>query len=60
MEAWDSGTDFRALTAADPEISSRLDAGALADVFDLDATVQHVDAVFERLHSLTRKEPVNV
>jgi adenylosuccinate lyase len=60
MEAWDAGTDFRALAAADPEISSRLDAGALAEVFDLGATVQHVDAVFERLHSLTRKEPVNV
>jgi adenylosuccinate lyase len=60
MEAWDSGADFRGLAAADPEISSRLDAAALADVFDLDATVQHVDAVFERLHALTRKEPVNV
>jgi adenylosuccinate lyase len=60
MEAWDSGTDFRALAAADPEIASRLDATALAEVFDLDATVQHVDAVFERLHALTRKEPVNV
>jgi adenylosuccinate lyase len=60
MEAWDSGTDFRALAAADSEISSRLDAGALAEVFDLDATVHHVDAVFERLHALTRKEPVNV
>jgi adenylosuccinate lyase len=60
MEAWDTGGDFRALAAADPEISSRLDASALAEVFDLDATVQHVDAVFERLHALTRKEPVNV
>jgi adenylosuccinate lyase len=60
MEAWDSGGDFRALVTADPEISSRLDDAALADVFDLEATVQHVDAVFERLHALTRKEPVNV
>ena len=60
MESWDSGADFRALAAADPEISSRLDAGAFAEVFDLDATVQHVDVVFERLHALTRKEPVNV
>jgi adenylosuccinate lyase len=60
MEAWDSGGDFQALAAADPEISSRLDSGALAEVFELDSTVQHVDAVFERLHALTRKEPVNV
>jgi len=60
MEAWDSGRDFRVLVAADPEIASRLDDAALRDVFDLEATVQHVDAVFERLHALTRKEPVNV
>jgi adenylosuccinate lyase len=60
MEAWDTGADFRALASADRTIESRLDAAALADVFDLEATVQHVDAVFERLQALTRKEPVNV
>jgi adenylosuccinate lyase len=60
MEAWDTGADFRALAAADPTIASRLDGSAFADVFDLEATVQHADAVFERLHALTRKEPVNV
>jgi adenylosuccinate lyase len=60
MEAWDTGGDFRALAAADPEIASRLDEAALAEVFDLEATVQHVDLVFERLHALSRKEPVNV
>src|SRR5215469_4882805 len=60
MEAWDAGGDFRALAAADPEIASRLDEAALAEVFDLEATVQHVDVVFERLHALSRKEPVNV
>jgi hypothetical protein len=60
MEAWDTGGDFRALAAADPEIASKLDEAALAEVFDLEATVQHVDVVFERLHALSRKEPVNV
>ena len=60
MEAWDTGGDFRGLATADPAIAARLDAAALDDVFDLDATVQHVDTVFERLHALTRKEPVNV
>jgi hypothetical protein len=25
-------------------------------VFDLDATVRHVDTVFDRLHALVRKE----
>ena len=60
MQSWDEERDFRALVAADPEIAARLDAAALDNVFDLDATVQHVDVVFDRLHTLTRKEPVHV
>jgi adenylosuccinate lyase len=60
MTAWDEERDFRELVTADPDVTARLDAAALADVFDLDATVQHVDTVFERLHTLVRKEPVNV
>jgi len=61
MQAWDEERDFRALVATDPEIGARLDAVALANVFDLEATVQHVDVVFDRLRSLTRKEePVHV
>jgi adenylosuccinate lyase len=60
MTAWDEERDFRGLVAADPEISGRLDEQALESVFDLAATVQHVDAVFDRLAVLTRKEPVNV
>src|SRR5207248_9352349 len=48
MQAWDEERDFRELVFADPEISSRLDAAALESVSDLDATVQHVDAAFER------------
>jgi hypothetical protein len=38
---------------ADPEIAGRID---LDSVFDLDSYTRHVDAVFERLHALTRKE----
>jgi adenylosuccinate lyase len=61
MRAWDEERDFRALVAADPEISSRLDAAALESVFDLEATVQHVDVVFERLQALAhRGETVHV
>ena len=60
MEAWDAGVDFRGLVEADPAIAARLDPAALASAFDLEATVRHVDTVFERLHSLARKEPVNV
>lgn len=53
MKAWDDEQDFRQLLAADPEITSRVDLGA---VFDLDATVRHVDTVFERLRALAGKE----
>jgi adenylosuccinate lyase len=61
MRAWDEERDFRALVAADPEIASRLDAAALAAVFDLEATVRHVDTVFERVSALARKEePIHV
>jgi adenylosuccinate lyase len=56
MRAWDEERDFRELVRADGEITSRLDDQTLADVFDLDATVQHVDTVFDRLRSLVRKE----
>ena len=58
MQAWDEERDFRQLVEADGEISSRLDASALAGVFDLQATVQHVTAVFERLRSMVSREAV--
>ena len=55
-----SATSARS-SRADPEIAARLDAAALADVFDLDATVQHVDTVFERLaRPRPKEEPVHV
>jgi adenylosuccinate lyase len=56
MQAWDEERDFRELVAADGEITARLDDQALATVFDLDATVHHVDTVFERLRALVRNE----
>ena len=61
MQAWDEERDFRELVAADPEIAAQLDANSLADVFDLEATVKHVDTVFERLAALVpREEPLHV
>jgi adenylosuccinate lyase len=61
MRAWDEEREFRTLVSADPEISSRLDAAALESVFDLEATVQYVDVVFERLQALAhRGETVHV
>jgi adenylosuccinate lyase len=56
MRAWEEERDFRALVREDEEIAGRLDEAALASVFDLDATVRHVDTVFERLRALIGKE----
>jgi adenylosuccinate lyase len=57
MEAWEDERDFRELVAADAAIASRVE---LDSVFDLGATVRHVDTVFERLHALAGKEAVHV
>jgi adenylosuccinate lyase len=53
MRAWDEETDFTELVRSDPDLAGRVD---LDDVFDLDATVRQVDLVFDRLHTLVRKE----
>jgi adenylosuccinate lyase len=53
MEAWENERNFAELVRADGEIAGRVDLDA---VFDLDATVRHVDSVFERLHALVEKE----
>jgi adenylosuccinate lyase len=61
MRAWDDELDFAGLVRADDEISARLGREALDDVFDLAATVAHVDTVFARLLDLEPKEePVHV
>jgi len=53
LRAWDEERDFRDLVAADPEITNRLDEAALADAFDLEEALRHVDVLFERLGALT-------
>ncbi|MGZ4414674.1 MAG: adenylosuccinate lyase [Gaiellaceae bacterium] len=53
MRAWEEETDFAELVRADPEIAGRVDLEA---VFNLEATVRHVDTVFDRLHALAQKE----
>ena len=53
MRAWEEETDFTELVRNDRELAGRVDLDA---VFDLDTTVRHVDAVFDRLHALVRKE----
>jgi adenylosuccinate lyase len=53
MRAWEEERDFGELVRGDPEIAGRVD---IESVFDLDATLRHVDIVFERLQALVEKE----
>ena len=56
MRAWDEERDFGELVRADPELRAHLDDAALAEVFDLGATVANLDSTFDRLHRLAPKE----
>jgi adenylosuccinate lyase len=56
MRAWDEERDFGELVRADPDLRAHLDDAALADGFDLGATVANLDSTFDRLHRLAPKE----
>jgi adenylosuccinate lyase len=56
MRAWDEERDFGDLVRADGEITAQLDERALADVFDLNATIAHLDSTFDRVRRLIPKE----
>jgi adenylosuccinate lyase len=61
MRAWDEQRNFAELVRADAEITAHLDEAALADVFDLNATIAHLDTTFDRVRRLVPKEePVHV
>jgi adenylosuccinate lyase len=49
MKVWDEDRDFRSLLAADPEVKKLLQPKELADCFDLDHALRHVDAIFQRV-----------
>jgi adenylosuccinate lyase len=53
LRAHEEEQDFRELVRADEEIASRVD---LETIFDLGWYTRHIDAVFERLGELARKE----
>jgi adenylosuccinate lyase len=53
MRAWEEERSFKELVFEDPAVASRVDLDA---VFDVDASVRHVDTVFDRLQSLVAKE----
>jgi adenylosuccinate lyase len=56
MRAWDEERDFAGVVRADAELRAHLDDAALADVFDLGATIANLDSTFDRLHRLVPKE----
>ena len=61
MRSWDEEQDFATLVRSDSEITKHLDNPALAEVFDLQATIANLDAVFDRVGRLAHKEePVHV
>ena len=49
MRVWDDGKDFRTLVSADPDISARLTAAEIDQVFSLDRYLKNVDVVFRRV-----------
>jgi adenylosuccinate lyase len=49
MKVWDEDRDFRSLLAADPEVKKLLAPAELAECFDLDRALRHVEAVFQRV-----------
>ncbi len=49
MRAWQDGRPLLALLQADPEVTARLDAAALAALFDLGYHTRHVDLIFARV-----------
>ncbi len=49
MKVWDNGKDFRTLVSADPDISARLTAAEIEQVFSLDQYLKNVDVVFRRV-----------
>jgi adenylosuccinate lyase len=50
--AWDERRPFRSLLEQDPEVTSRLDAAKLGELFDYTRFLRNVPEVFERLDDL--------
>jgi adenylosuccinate lyase len=49
MEAWDKQVQFRSLVEADETIASKLSAEEIADCFDYNYHLKHVDTIFDRI-----------
>jgi adenylosuccinate lyase len=53
MRARDERRDFKALLAADPDVSRVLTSADIERAFDLDEQFRHVDQIFDRVFSAT-------
>ena len=49
MQIWEKGGDFKALLAAEPEVSAKLGAAELAELFSLEPHLKNVDFIFARV-----------
>lgn len=49
MDAWDNDRNFRELVSNDPEVLAKVPAARLAEAFDLDRQLSHVDYIFRRV-----------
>ena len=49
MRVWESGEDFQAALAADPDVAEQMDATELGELFDLTYHTKHVDTIFQRV-----------
>lgn len=49
MQSWESQRHFPEIICADPEISARIPADALANIFDTSYYLQHEKTIFERV-----------
>jgi len=49
MDAWDNDKVFRDLVCSDPEVKSVVPAERLAEAFDLERQLSHVDYIFRRV-----------
>ena len=55
MQASDSGSDFRQLVLADPDITAALSRKQIEAAFDLDRHLRHVDTIFQRVFGPTKQ-----
>jgi adenylosuccinate lyase len=52
QRAWDEGRPFRELLEQEPEVTGRLDSGALDELFDYARFTRHAPEVLRRLDAL--------